>query len=212
MTTRMTRLKQMVEAEKKKAFALAALVAALGVIAGRHMLSAGPRKSQAALGADVSSAQSPVDAGQAAIGRTIASLTASKLRFIEIRSSPTLTRDLFALNTEHFPVPSQTEAESSATEQSGTPGVESAPPSADEQRRAREALLVSETQGWRVRSVLLGSNESAVIETPGADGRRHVLRVGQFCRGWSVIEIESTHVIIEKEGVRVRLSAVSPDR
>lgn len=216
MKQRLAELKILVMQEKRKAGVLAFLGLVLIGVLGRAFLSMGPRTGQASMGDTAGGLSSLAHAGQAAVSRAIASEDARHGgKTFEVPASPRLTRNLFALNPSQFPPPPQATApESSQTVNSAAP-VESMRPNADDDPRLAEMRLVEETNGWRLRSIILGAKPTAVVETAakrGGASRKLVLSEGQFLENWKVIEITVTSVVFEKNSVRVRLSYVTQDR
>lgn len=207
----------MLAQEKKKAISLAALLLLLLIAVVRAGLTLGPKTGIAAVGDEASGVSSLASAGRDAVSRAIASDDALyKGRLIEVPRSPSAGRNLFAMDPAYFPTapakPEQSEqipGEGPSNADAGPLAVESPTQNADDLARRIEAQVLEETTGWRLRSVLLGQQPTAVVET---DGRSCVLRVGQSHRDWTVIEIAASAIVIEKQSVRVRLSLAKSER
>jgi len=213
MKRRLLTLKIMLAQERKKATALGVLVLLLGVVAGRAALSLGPRTGRADAPASGGEISSLASAGRNAVDRALASDDALRAgRTIDVARSPRLTRNLFALDPEYFPPPTQPTQDEAPFDPLPPERVESPAQNADDEPARREAQLVEETTGWRLSSVLLGQHPTAVVETDGPRGRSHVLRAGNSLNEWVVVEITSSTVVFEKQSVRVRLSLAKHER
>lgn len=203
--------------ERKKAISLGALVLLLLIAVVRAGLTLGPKTGIAAGTDKASEVSSLASAGRDAVSRAIASDDALyKGRLIEVPRSPRVQRNLFAMDPAHFPTlpekpenPEQVPGEGASNPNADPLAVESETQNADDLARLLEAQVLEETIGWRLKSVLLGQQPTAVVET---DGRSNVLRVGQSHRDWTVIEIAASAIVIEKQSVRVRLSLAKPER
>lgn len=205
-------IKIMLAEQKKKAGVLAALLLLLAGVVVKNTLLRGGKPAEAT--ADTGSASEVMQGmGRAAVGRAIASIEGSTgTRVIEAPSSPRLTRDLFALDPAHFPAPAQPEPSSTIGGGTAKEQVESPVPSADELRAAREAQLVSETESWNLRSVMLGAAPAAVIDLGATESRRQIVRAGQTVKGWKLAEVGPSHALFVKESVNVRLTLSAPQR
>ncbi len=235
MKRRLIALKVLLEQEKKKASALAALMLLLVIALIRAGLTLGPSRGVAAPAEEASGVSSLASAGRDAVSRAIASDDAfNSGRLIEVPRSPRTSRNLFALDTAHFPLariaesgegasppPGQSEqatqipgGEGPSGDTGGKP-VESPAWNADDEAKRQRAQRLEETTGWRLTSVMLGQKPTAVVETPGVGGRgaprSNVLRAGQSLREWLVVEITASTVVLEKQTVRVRLSIAKPE-
>lgn len=226
-------LKVMIEQEKKKAAALTALMLLLLIALVRAGLTLGPSKGVAAPVAAESHVSSLATAGHDAVSRAIASDDALHGgRVIEVPRSPHSSRNLFALDPEVYPTPrvsgsdrgASPEQSEQATQLPGDGGpalsagekaVESSSQNADDEAKRQRAQLLEETTGWRLTSVLMGQQPTAVVEAPGIGGkgaaRSNILRSGSSLREWSVVEITASSVVLEKQSVRVRLSIAKPE-
>lgn len=207
-------LKEAIAADKKKSVTLAALLVVLTGLGVKHLASRGPSKAsaQAMLEQPLDGSSEVSGAGQRAVSRALAS--AGPLPDQQVISVPRparISRDLFAIEAEQFPLPAQPERPVVSSASSETTQVESAEPNADEERARVEAQLIAETAGWRLRSILMGSSPSVVMEVDGAGARRAVMRVGQTLRNWTLVQIEASSAVIERDGLRVRVSLASPE-
>lgn len=206
-------LKVLLAQERKKAATLGTLLVLLALVGVRGWLKMSPRTGRAAQATDAPAMSSLASAGRNAVDRAKAFDDALRPgRTISVSRSPRLTRDLFIPDPAYFPLPTQpTEPEALNAAPPPEP-VESPAENADDDAKRREAQLVQETAGWRLSSVVLGHQPTAVVETDGPSGRACVVRVGQSVRDWAVIEITSSTVVFEKESIRVRLSLSKHDR
>lgn len=194
-------------ADPRKSAMLGGLLLLLVVLGVRHFAGKGPAPAPAATGD--AAVPSVAETGQQAVSRALASLDQTRGGgIVQVPRPPELSRDLFALHPDHFPEPAQAVPAAQVRDgdaASKTSAVESEAENADALRARREAQLVEETKGWSVRSLMLGSSPTAVIETSGADRRRSVLRAGSSVQGWALVEAGASWVLLEKQGVRVRL-------
>ena len=88
--------------------------------------------------------------------------------------------------------------------------VEARPENADEVR-ARISARVEEQAGLlKVRSIVLGQNPNAVVESKGRV--RQVVRIGQVIDGFTLVEVVADSIVLEMDSVRVRLSLARPER
>lgn len=201
----------MLVAESKKCAVLGALLLVLLVNGGRQLVGIGPRTAPAATTADDAGSENVAAVGRNAVSRALASMDRARGRaIVTVPAAPELSRDLFRLDASKFPEPAQPAGSATDAANAGVVGVESPHENADALRSRREAQLVEETKTWNVRSVMLGSNPTAMIETGGA--RRTLVRPGMSLQGWSVVEVAPGWVLIEREQVRVRLMLASPER
>lgn len=218
----------MVEQEKKKAAMLTGLGLILLIAIVRAWFMLGPSAGQAAVSPQDSGVSSLASAGSDAVTRAIASDDAKfKGRFIEIARSPRTSRNLFELDSSQYPesvvtAPSEQVAQATQTPPSepSTEGrtenaIESETQNADVLAERLKAQLLEETAGWRLSSVILGQQPIAVVEAPPVGGRgaskSAMLRMGQSLHEWTVVEITSSTVVLEKQKVRVRMSLAKPE-
>lgn len=219
----------MVQHEKKKAVSLAGLMLLLLVAVGRAVWSMGPKKaaafSEQAGSSGSASVESLASAGEAAMARAIASDGASRgsrrRAVIEVPASPPLSGNIFALDPAHFVPPAQTDQVVVTSFTPGHNAVESKTQNADVDPQQRLLQLIAQTATWRLKSVMVpglqpeahaGQEPFAVVETneKGAASRSDVVKVGQELLGWTVVEIQQSSIVVEKESVRVRLSLATP--
>jgi hypothetical protein len=72
--------------------------------------------------------------------------------------------------------------------------------------------VMKEAASLRLRGSLIGSTPMAVIEVTGKRADKgNVVRPGQVVEGFTLIEVHSTGVVLEKDGVRVELRRVLPE-
>jgi hypothetical protein len=196
------RLKAEILADKKKVIILGSLGALAVALGARAMLSGDKRPSSGARVATVSTATA---SSYAAAASTID----AESRFRTIAASlPALAqasrseRDIFSLNTEHFPQPVETQPPE-------TPDAKSEPQSDDDAKR-REAIA-RDAESIRLKSTLIGDRPVAVIDLGGITGSRDLLvRVGDTVSGFVVVSIESKRVILERDGERIERTVRSP--
>ncbi len=212
MKKKMRELWVVVTDDRRKATFLAALLMVLvGLGIKTFFGGAGPRGTNAALTKDSGSESSLADAGQSAVNRTMAALGGGpSSRVISLAPTPRLSRNLFALDEAYFPRPVQTELPVASRRTYGAPVVEARPENADEVR-ARVAARVEEQAGLlRVRSIVLGQEPIAVVESKGRV--RQVVRIGQVVDGFTLVEVAADSIVLELDSVRVRLSLARAER
>lgn len=207
-------LKEALAADKKKSVTLAALLVVLTGLGVKHLASRGPSKAMAsaALEEPLEESSGISGAGQRAVSRALASAELSPdQKVISVPRPARISRDLFAIEAEQFPLSAQPEPSVVSSAPSELTHVESVEPNADEQRARVEAQLIAETAGWRLRSILMGPSPSVVMEVDGAGARRAVMRVGQTLRDWTLVQIDASSAVIERDGLRVRVSLATPE-
>ncbi|TVQ31600.1 MAG: hypothetical protein EA376_09020 [Phycisphaeraceae bacterium] len=196
----------MVTADPKKASILGGLVVVAlvmwvraGVLSKSSENQApGPRQAGAAQQTDIGSGS--------AMDRKLASANR-----IELPSLTPLERNLFLPSERYFPLPSQTEV--------SEPSPAKSPIRNDDIEQEDEAALAArheqrireQAKNLRVRSIMLGSSPTAVIETHGSRrGAAQVLRIGQQIEGFTLIEVHRSRVVVEQDGIRVALTLATP--
>ena len=207
-------LKEALVADKNKSVTLAALLVILTGLGVKHLASRGPSNALAsdALEAPLDESSGISGAGQRAVSRALASAQLSPdQEVISVPRPQRISRDLFAIEAEQFPLSAQPEPSVVPSEGSQSTHVESIERNADEQRARVEAQLIAETAGWRLRSILMGPSPSVVVEVDGAGARRAVMRVGQALRSWTLVQIDASSAVFERDGLRVRVSLASPE-
>lgn len=203
MRSKIAEIKMLLAADKKQATVLAGLLVFLVISMGRMLLNMSPSKASArqssATQADQDQERSSGDAG-AARGT------------VKLAPLPDSARDIFALNPEKFPEPARPE-QSAEVGPKSDPGIDEsleADPLTRQQQTQRAVL--AEADLLRLRSTILGANPIAVIESRSEGKTRSVvLGVGDLVDGFQIIEIRRLSVLIEKSGVRVELTRVSPE-
>jgi len=190
-------------ADKKKAGVLGVSLAVLAVLGLKTLLPLNPSASQASPdGKNLS--DSPVSMGQDALERTVASLDRARSGgYVRVPESPALQRDLFAVDPRDFPPPVQAASVTRPTPETKQPEVEQPELNADDEWALREKRVAKEADALRLGSVMVGRSPLAVIET--TKGRRNVLRVGGVVEGFTLLEVTADSVLLEKDGVKVRL-------
>ncbi len=213
MKRMLTRVRAVLEADRKKALVLCALLCLLGVVGVKTLVSMGPRDGRAetlGVAAPPGSASEMASLGQTAVSRTLASVGATSRSFIEVQTPPPLTRDLFALDESHFPRPAQKEKSDVPGTGSREAAVQSPSENADEVRARLVAQVHEEAARLRLGSVVVGHQPAAVFVTP--DGKRLVVRPGQPIAGFIVTHVASDGVTIERDSVSIRLDIARPER
>jgi len=210
MKATITHLKVVLAAEKKKAGILSVLLLLLVAVGVRSTMQAGPSKARAATASQERRAAAAAAAESAGSGNTA---RRAKPPITVERPRP-LRRDLFLLNEAYFPLPSQTEPPAGMPPKSGSSNVEA--PVRNPAGPAKEDTVAErvrkESGSLRLRGTLIGSTPMAVIEVTGKRADKgNVVRPGQVVEGFTLIEVQSTGVVLEKDGVRVELRRVLPE-
>lgn len=210
MSRKVRELWVVVTDDRRKATVLAALLIVLvGMAVKTLVIGSGPRGSKAALKSD--SVASVAAAGQDAVTRTMAALGGGPTsRVISLAPTPRLSRNLFALDESHFPLPVQTEPERVSPKASTNAKVEVRPENADDLKAQEVARVEERAKSLRLRSIVLGHSPIAVIENKARE--RNVVRVGQSVDGFTLEEVAANSVLLEMESVRVRLTLARPER
>lgn len=196
--------------DRRKATVLGALLLLLmGLGVKTFFDGPGPRGSDAAIKRDPGS--NVTDAGQNAVTRTMVALGGGpSSRVISLAPTPRLSRNLFSLDESYFPRPAQTEQPRVSSKGSSAPVIEARLENADELKARSVARVEEQARSLRLRSIVLGQNPIAVIESK--DRARNVVRIGQAIDGLTLMEVVTNSVVLEMDGVRVRLSLARPDR
>lgn len=210
MNTTITRLKVVLAAEKKKAGVLSVLLLLLVVAGVRSTMQAGPSKARAATVSQERRAAAAAAAEKEASGN----MTRRARPPVTVERPRPLRRDLFLLSEAHFPLPSQTEPPARMPPKSGSSNVEAAvrKPAGPATEHSAAERVRKEAGSLRLRGTLIGSTPMAVIEVTGKRADKgNVVRPGQVVEGFTLIEVQSTGVVLEKDGVRVELRRVLPE-
>ncbi|MBN8644769.1 MAG: hypothetical protein J0L61_05945 [Planctomycetes bacterium] len=203
MKRRVRELVVILRADPKRAGVLGVLAVVLTVVSVRAMIAGGPSRASAA--SKDGTARTTAEALAAGAG-VAAALEKRTGRIVTAPTPPAELRDVFRLDAAAFPQPSQVKAETSqVAEKSGVAVAENPEEAALRERAALEARVAKEASLLRLRGTLLGSNPTAVIETP-ADRRSVVVTPGQEVLGFTLIEVKASGVVLEKEGVRVEIA------
>ncbi len=193
-----------VTADKKKAGVLGASLVVLAAIGVKSVFPVRPASSEASVGGD-DLFDSPVSMGQHALERTVASLDRARSGgYQRIPVSPRLSRDLFAVDPREFPPPVQAAVVTREPPKTTQREIEEPEQNADEEWALLEKRVAKESEVLRLGSVMVGRSPLAVIET--TRGRRSVLRIGGVIEGFTLLEVTTDSVLLEKDGVKVRLS------
>lgn len=187
------------KAERKQSITLAVLVvAALGMWA-RAAVKQG---SQAQ-----ASQQDTASVAQTASPTASAAVEIKRYETITLEQATPLSRDLFAPRPEDFPPPVQMEqaqaepAKSASGSDDNTTSLQGLQPQTETERVQEEA------RSLRLRSTVVGNESIAIIETTLAgSAARVVLRVGDPVQGFTLKEVLSRSVVLEKNGIEVTLS------
>ncbi len=214
MMRKLHELKILMQDDPKRAGILCALAGVLVIVGVRALLvTGGPKKAAASSKVD-SLASSSSEAVKAGASAAAAVVERSRGDIIVLPAAPQTLRNVFEIDQSIFPEPLPKETGK------GQPNVaaKSAPVIAEtpeEAARRLEAELVArvekEASGLRLRSTLLGTSPTAVIET-ASDRKSYVLTPGQEIVGFTLVEVLSSGVVLEKEGVRIEVLRAVPDQ
>jgi hypothetical protein len=191
----------LLKSDPRKAGALGVLGLVLLVLVLKALVLGGPRRAS---GASTSGSENEVG------DRGLSAITLDELRvegpIIEVPAPRGVARNVFVFDEGAFPPPAQSAPSSQVEPKSGSEAAES--PREDRLSRAEkiERDVREEAGALRVKSILMGPNPLAVIES-GARGHRsqHTLRIGDVHEGFTLVSIEAARVVMEKHGVRVEL-------
>ncbi len=191
--------------EKKKLGVLVVLFAVLSGVGVRAFVSGGPRSAAASVAG--------AEGEQDGVAKTNQELNAERSgAFITSPRAASLVRNLFALDERFFPEPVQP---SQVDEDAGavvTVVVQSVDDPAEAEEPSLVELIEEESRRLKLSSTLTGSNPIAVIEMAGGGkDEREVVGLGHEVMGFRVVEIRSTVVVLEKQGVRVELRLALPE-
>ncbi len=196
------RLKAEVLADKKKVILLGSLGAIALALGARALFSGGPGRPKTPRVTQVSNSTM---SSQAVVVNTIDAET--RFRSLAdalpapVQSSPA-SRDLFALDPEHFPHASEPEPPQEQSAKSA--------PQTDDDALRREALL-RDAETIRLKSTLVGDRPVAVFTLGGLAGKGEVLvRPGDTVNGFLVVSIKSQRVVLERDGERIERVVRSP--
>jgi len=206
MNPRMSRLMVLINAERKKLGVLSVLVLCLGGAGLRAFVLSGPRSA-------VASDRTPVEAGTASDRKGGAGTSSRRKPDIRLPIPAELKRDLFAIPEAHFPKPSQTEPADSDIPKSA-PAKDETPSRVEPVRPEDqpEAKAAADLRRLRLKGTILGGSPMAVIELAGQkDKRGTVVRPGGEIDGFTLVEIKSDGVVLEKYGVRLELKRALPE-
>lgn len=196
------RLKAEILADKKKVIILGSLGAVAIALGARAMLSGEKRPPGAAKVTTVSTATASSYAAAASTVDAEARFRTIAAALPALAQASRSERDLFSLNSEHFPQPVETQPPEAS-------GAKSAPQSDDDALR-REAIA-RDADSIRLKSTLVGGRPVAVIDLGGVTGSRDLLvRVGDTVNGFVVVSIEPKRVILERDGERIERTVRSP--
>ncbi len=210
MMRKLHELRILMKDDPKRALVLCTLGAVLVVVSARAVfLTSGPKRAAANATKDPG-AQTSSEALRA--GALVAAALAERSRgdIVRLPPAPKELRDVFQIDQAVFPPPAPTPVPGAVAEKSA-PGIAESPEQAALRLRAEtEQRVRAESRELRLRGTLLGSSPTAVLETV-SERKSFVLRPGQEIAGFTLVEIGSSTVIVEKEGLRVEIERARPD-
>lgn len=179
MSNGMKQLVKQLTADKKKLSLMLCLLAFGLLLWGRFLMNKVPRTAVAEPGVVVASVPSIVSPGEAIATR----------RSVQLSLYRTLDRNVFDLDARGYPRIPKDDVDIQVQEKSvGKP--------VDESERAK--AVREATRGLTLQSTMLGARPRAIIS-----GR--VLYAGDRLNGFVLSSIHARHVIVEKDGVQVRV-------
>ena len=195
----------LLRAERKKA----AVLGALGLVLAAMLIKQAPGFSPRSASASSPSSSENADGG--APGSGVAESLAGAGPIIHVTQAPTPRRDLFRFDEGVFP-----SAPQSAPAAELGPKSEPLQDEVDGERESDAERLVRiarrDAAGLRLTSTLVGDRPIAVIERgEGRDRTSEVVRVGQEIGGFTLIEVSTHAVVLERRGIRVRLERAASD-
>lgn len=209
MKPQLNRFLVLLNAERKKLGVLGVLMLALVAAGVRAVVLSGPRSASAAVRAGADGERE----GEGSGGTGSSASGGTRRPDIQAPIPADLKRDLFAINEEHFPRPAQTEPADAVAPKSAPAKVET--PSRVEPPRQEdppEARAAEDLRKLRLKGTILGGTPMAVIELTGQrDKRSSVVRPGEQIEGFTLIEVKSGGVVLEKYGIKLELKRALPE-
>lgn len=225
MKARWLELLVLLKAERRKAGMLGMLIVVLAVLGIRNFVSGPP---QSARGAPV---QTP---GSESARESLLSSMTRPISFDALlpqgpitryAAPPALERNIFVPDESYFPAPAPSSLSASPVQTDPAPdaarkseqGIVEETVQSDEDHEARRARVAKEAEGLRLKSTIVGQSPIAVLEVLGRrDGGsrgtdRVVLRPGQSAEGFTLVEVRTQTVVLEKEGIQIELSRELPE-
>lgn len=203
-----TRIRDAAKQDMRKTLALGALVLVLMVMVGRALVSSRPASARASAGTELANrANAPESAKVTDVITAAESARADNtaLRLREWKSAPVkpLSRNLFAIRMEYFPVDGSRAALGVKTSADGEfwGRLEKSLMLQADQRDKRENLLANyraEAAKLRLDSIMWGAQPKAMI-----DGK--LVDEGDVVAQFRVLKIEPRRIIIEREGIRLEI-------
>jgi hypothetical protein len=200
--TLLERVRETLRKEAKKAAVLTFLVAVLGILWVRMAMKNGdaPAVATAAMDAPLS------DVSQEPTGRSTAAVAFRQ--WLGNTPSP-ITRNLFAINLDHFPANGRAVADAGATDSGFWGRLAKSVSARADLTRERQILLDNLQQQagqLRLESTLMGTTPKAVING-------ELVREGDFVASgdgkartqFRVLKIEPRRIVVEREGVRLEV-------
>jgi hypothetical protein len=213
MIRKMHELKVLMKDDPKRAGVLCLLAGVLVIVGVRAaFFTGGPKKASASSKGDAL-ASSSSEAVRAGANAAAAVVEKSRGEIVVLPEAPTTLRDVFQIDQSIFPLPvvEKTAGKQGEVAPKSAPVIAETPEEAARKARIELELRVEkEASGLRLRGTLMGSNPTAVIET-ASDRKSFVLTPGQEIVGFTLVEVTSSSVTLEKEGITVEVQRATPE-
>jgi hypothetical protein len=189
--------------EPKKTIALAVLLTVLAVMLGRFVLGGGnPSPARGSTvskntGSAVSSGKTlSTGAGSLRVGAGSAAL----LKWADAPVPP-ISRNLFTVRTEFFPVDGSGTRQSDSTDQGFWSSLEKSMARRADQRFKHDTLIANykaQASELKIQSIVMGPQPRAMVSG-------QMVTEGNVVAGFRVLKIEARRMIIEREGIRLEI-------
>lgn len=195
MNQRLQEIWILITDDKKKAGMLGGLTVVLFLMGIRVLVSGSPDPASAGGTSTVD------DALNTNSIQTLASIDGvSDADLVVVPASEPVSRDLFEIEEAYFPQTAQTDQseQSGGKSESGT--TETTGVGTEEPSISPEERIAEEASAFELRSTLVGENPVAILVT---DSGQAMVSTGDTISGFTVVEIRSRAVLLEKDSVRV---------
>lgn len=213
MIRKLHELKVLMKDDPKRAGVLCLLAGVLAIVGVRAAFFTGGPKRAAASSKGDAMASSSSEAVKAGATAAAAVVEKSRGEIIVLPVAPTTLRDVFQIDQSIFPLPvvEKTAKGHADVAAKSAPVIAETPEEAARNARIQLGLRIEkEASGLRLRGTLMGGSPTAVIET-ASDRKSFVLTPGQEIVGFTLVEVASGSVTLEKEGVTVEVRRALPE-
>jgi hypothetical protein len=202
------KLSAALKADPKRTGAAAVLLAILVAMAGKTLLRGGPGKSTpaaASAGASRGSGSARNGGGDknasgGSLSRYSAAAAVALQNWADAPPVP-VSRNVFAVNMDYFPMEGSRTAQSDAPEDGFWVKLEKSLAQQTDQRIKHENLVASYAQQaseLKLQSIVMGSQPKAMLNG-------ELVGEGSIVAGFRVLKIEARRLIVEREGIRLEI-------